>query len=222
MKKIIIAAIILILIAGLIGGTFAMFSDTESTVDNNFTAGILDIDDSGIGTADISEDIVAPGTQYENDITVAMEANSNMTAARTELDFDADNYLNGATEWAATTSCDTLTEYMDNVFVTKLTMGGDSLFGASDNLGTAAVPVALADCTIAMDADWDGVGGNDSVKLSTLVGKLLYITGDPGNLEFDWGIPATVNDNAVQGDNCDLDIIVAVAQDVSQASIVSD
>ncbi|GEM_PF-6917556 len=225
MKRIVIAIIILILVAGLLGGTFAMFSDTESSENNNFTAGILDIDDAGFLAVDLSQDIVLPGTTYENDIVITMESNSNVTPARFEIDFDADNYSNGTTEWVLSTTCDSLEEYTANVFVNKLTLNGQSLLGASNNYGTAAVPVALSSCTVAMDADWNNDSTPDSVKLSTLLGKLIYIegySGNPGTLEFDWGIPGAVTDNALQGDNIDLDIIFAAAQDITQNSIVSD
>lgn len=226
MKRILIAIMAIVLVAGLTGGAFAYFSDTETVTDQNFTAGILDIDDSGIGSADISEDIVVPGTQYENDISIGMEANSNMTAARTEFDVDADNWINGATEWSANTDSDSLAKYTGFIYVTKLTWGGENLLdAAADALGTYDVPLTAANIKVQMDADWNGDATMDSVKLSTLMSKVLFITDNaPTTLEFDWGIPAelaAVEDNALQGDNCDIDLNVAVAQTFSQAAILS-
>lgn len=74
MKKIVGLILALVLIIGLVGaGTYAYFSDTESSVDNTLTAGTLDLNieggDIAITTFDVSN--VAPGDNGTASSTLA-------------------------------------------------------------------------------------------------------------------------------------------------------
>lgn len=66
MKKIIIALMSVMITVGLVGiGTYAIFSDTETSLGNTFTAGTLDLkvdgEDDGATVAHIELDNIAPG-----------------------------------------------------------------------------------------------------------------------------------------------------------------
>ena len=50
MKRILIAIMSIVLVAGLTGGAFAYFSDTESQASNSFVSGTLTLDDTAWGT----------------------------------------------------------------------------------------------------------------------------------------------------------------------------
>jgi predicted ribosomally synthesized peptide with SipW-like signal peptide len=71
MKKILIISMACVLCLGLIGGAFAYFTDTETSVNNNFSAGAIDLQMSnGNGYQDIftaaiaAQDGVAPGVEF--------------------------------------------------------------------------------------------------------------------------------------------------------------
>ena len=64
MKRILIAIMSIVLVAGLTGGAFAYFSDTETTNSSTFAAGTLDLDYAGgddLGTAYFALTNKAPG-----------------------------------------------------------------------------------------------------------------------------------------------------------------
>jgi len=101
MKKIIGLTISALLVIGIIGGgTFAYFSDTESSTNNILTAGTLDLNINGgnIAVTTLSVSDVAPGDSGSDNSTLA-----NVGSLLGELDISTSTVLNtpgeGGTEY---------------------------------------------------------------------------------------------------------------------------
>ena len=202
MKKILgltVAALIVITLVG--AGTFAYFSDTESSADNSLTAGTLDLNwnggnDSGVAT--FSESAKAPGDSGTSSKTLA-----NAGSLSGELDVAIGTITNtgGA--------------------------GGTEFEGGDGELGGVALLAAYID--VDQSSGWNaGDIGLKSDGTTYTSGDLLYATIDSydstswdavetlavsaaDDFTIAWNIPTTAG-NSIQGDSISFDITFTLEQ----------
>ena len=240
MKKILGLTIAALLVMALVGGgTWAYFSDVETTSDSTLTAGIMDLGtitgQNDTGTVDLfTEGAMAPGTPYTKIVDIDMESGNTLTPARFELDIDVGTYTNYASgEWASDTSVDETAEYEALVLVTSYIYEGQELLGTTaDALGTYDVPITAAAANIQMDKDWaTGGGGTDAISLADLKTKILFLTTSPGTEDvagqdvdssLTFGLSPGLTDNAAQGDAIIITWSVAAIQDLSADAVLTD
>ena len=241
MKKILGLTIAALLVMALVGGgTWAYFSDVETTSDSTLTAGIMDLGtitgQNDTGTVDLfTEGAMAPGTGYTKIVDIDMETGNTLTPARFELDIDVGTYTNYASgEWASDTSVDETAEYEALVLVTSFIYEGVELLGTGvDALGTAGTPVTAAAANIQTDWDWalgTSGGSNDAIRLSDLKTKILFLSTSPGSEDsggdvdssLTFGLSAGLSDNAAQGDAIIITLSAAAVQDLSASAVLTD
>ena len=239
MKKILGLTIAALLVMALVGGgTWAYFSDVETTSDSILTAGILDLGtimgENDTGTVDLfTQGAMAPGTAYLKIVDIDMESGNTLTPARFELDIDVGTYTNyGTGEWASDESVNETGEYEALVLITSYIYEGVELLGtAADALGTAGTPVTAAAANILMDKDWaTGGAGTDAISLADLKTKILFLSTSPGsedsggdvNSSLTFGLSAGLSDNAAQGDAIIITLSAAAVQDLSAAAVLTD
>jgi len=211
MKKILGLAISALLLIGLVGGgTWAYFSDTETSNDNTWTAGTLNlvnvIDGTAVGTdvvvteqADGLNDKVVfggvtpivPGNSGTIKWTLTNEGN---TAGFLTIDA-ATTFGEGgaATEPEAVDESGTPSGLDTGVTVWLTKKVGDD--AATDVLGTTGTYVAMSGLEAALDAEVDVAMAAADV--------IIY--------ELHWEVPTSVG-NEIQGDTAELDITFTLNQ----------
>jgi predicted ribosomally synthesized peptide with SipW-like signal peptide len=218
MKKILGLTIgILVVIAMVAVGTYAYFSDTETSSNNAFTVGTLDLKINNVDgiTATWGDAVnpVYPG--YTSAGTVTLKNNGSIAADHEEIGFS-----NSVTEVATPAEIlgtdPEITDVSSVMVVTVLSYNGTNLLsktlGAFDNLDVRA-------------ADTTGVGNSDGViTLNELagvkLGKLTPFTGlaASGTAPFAMTIviPGATTGNGIQGDSAITTVTFGLFQDVSQ------
>lgn len=169
-----------LLVIGIVGamlgaGTFAAFSDTETSTDNTFTAGTLDLELSG--TVPMTVGDVYPGASGSETVTLTNVGSINAASSTINVANIADDD-NGLTEPEGadgdTTAGPGEGELSPEILV-HITVGGANVYG------TAAVPLILSGATalpaagvttttpVDMVINWsiDGIAGNEIQSDST-------------------------------------------------------
>jgi predicted ribosomally synthesized peptide with SipW-like signal peptide len=220
MKKIVGLSIAAVLIIALItGGTFAFFSDTETSASNTFTAGTLDLKVSNDAatyldgvTSTWGSTNCKPGDSWNG--TVTLKNDGSITADHVEIKFAnaVTNYVSAAV--VATDTGDPDIADMSTVMrITAMSYGGTSI---------------LATMLTYLDAVENG-GNNDSIlELNELNGKTINATtyGEALSVPAASGastkaftmtvsIPTSVN-NGIQGDSVTTTVTFGLFQDSSQ------
>jgi spore coat-associated protein N len=201
MKKIVGLILALVLIIGLVGvGTYAYFSDTESSTGNTLTAGTLDLNieggDIAVTTFDVSD--VAPG-----DNSTASSTLANVGSLAGELDIATSVVTNtpgaggefggGSGELGASAQ---IAMYLD-VDQSGTWTAGD--IGLQSDGSTYTFPTSLNYDEIDDYASetWDAV---ETMNASA-----------SDDIFFDWGVPTTAG-NEIQGDSVSFDITFTLEQ----------
>ena len=215
MKKILGLAVAALLIMGLVGGgTWAYFSDTETTSSNVLTAGTIDLEfDSGV-TTPFSLGPVKPGDnvsaavnwELENQGTIdgylyitfgsLTKGENGFEDAETAVgDSDADGELGERVKIAVWIDTD------DNGWDT-----GDKYLSSSgsvvDYVSGSLVPTAAFDVINNFDGDsWSSI---DSIAATTGTANF--------KVEYDWADAGSNADNDAMGDTCQFDITFELRQ----------
>lgn len=221
MRKIIGLTIAAILVIGLVaGGTLAYFSDTETTTNNTFTAGTLDLD---LGPSDASDSVTATwvGTNMcPDDATVGDDTAGNQSEGKATLLVNNDGSIDGFLDLSSITVTDD-----ENVAVVS---------EAETNVADPGDLSALIDIWMFWDVDGDGTfdAGTDTaiyginvdgtfanatkVKLSTATGAIdadvALLAGADTNITLYWRWPSSGSDNDAQGDKVTFSFTVELDQ----------
>jgi len=208
MKRTLISLIVIGLIALTAGaGTYAIFSDTETSTGNTFTAGTLDME-IGYCVWEFPFDDMKPGRSTgDQKIELTMATGSN-PADHIEIDIDTHDFVDSNVESGGTNTADdfkkqievdTLT-YMDDITVDLLTLVDDS---ADGNAGFISL------------YDVEAYGVFDDLSTFDLgQGSLTVCLSLPADL------PDT-NDDKYQGDSIQIDFEFGAAQ-VAGQDVLSD
>ena len=202
MKKILGLAVAALLIIGMVGGgTWAYFSDTESSTNNSLTAGTLDlnIDGDNIAVTTFSESAVAPG-----DIGNGISTLANVGSMDGELDiqFSAINntpgagggeYEGGSGELGANAEIAVLVD------VDQSTQWSSGDIGLKADGTTYSFPTALDYATIDSygSVSWDAV---ETMATSAADG-----------FKIEWRVPTSAG-NDIQGDSVSFDVTFTLEQ----------
>lgn len=211
MKKIIGLTIAAVLIIGMVGGgTWAYFSDTESTTGNTFTAGTLNLDLSGVGTEGVSFtfDNVVPGSSGNLTWEIV-----NTGSIEGYVDLENISVVNAENYDAATDDA----EAEDDSDTSDASGGGelganlDVVLFWDDGSGTGATAGNGAqegsEATI-YSGDLDSISGSIGANYSLGTGSTSYIS-------MTWSVGTGV-DNQIMGDSATLDLDVELAQTTGQ------
>ena len=200
MKRILLSLMTIAMVGALIGGgVFAYFSDTETSTENVFTAGTLDLNLDGGNTNVVKFTVsnVKPGDSDGGTWTVA---NVGTIAGYLDLESISVSEAIGTTtdpeEADEPTSADTtqLGNYlMVHLFVDTNNNGSWDV-GETDIFGTSAVPAAI-----------NTIAGNYELNLS------LVATTGTNYITLTWSV-ATSTDNRIQGDSVTLNITFELKQ----------
>ena len=203
MKKILGLTVAALLVIGMVGsGTWAYFSDVESSVDNSLTAGTLDlnIDGGNVAVTTFSEAAVGPGDSGSGS---SILSNVGSYAGELDIAFSAITNTPGA--------------------------GGREYEGGSGELGGVATMAVYLD--IDQSADWSSgdIGLKSDGTTYNHPTALDYATIDSyGSLTFDaviasmaasaaddfivlWQVPTSA-DNTIQGDSVSFDVTFTLEQ----------
>lgn len=214
MKKILSLSIVALMVIGLVaGGTWAFFSDTETSNDNTWTAGTLNLVNVIAGTAVDTDVVVTEQADGLNDKVVFGGATPIVPGNSGTIKWTLTNEGNTAgflTIDAATTfgegGAATEPEAVDEdgtpvgldtgikVWVTK-TIGETT----TNILGATDAYVAMSGLAAALDAEVDVAMAAADV--------IIY--------ELHWEVPTSVG-NEIQGDTAELDITFTLNQIVAQ------
>jgi spore coat-associated protein N len=201
MKKIVGLILALVLIIGLVGvGTYAYFSDTESSTGNTLTAGTLDLNieggDIAVTTFDVSD--VAPGDNGTASSTLA-----NVGSLAGELDIATSVVSNtpgaggefggGSGELGASAQ---IAMYLD-VDQSGTWTAGD--IGLQSDGSTYTFPTSL---------DYDEI---DDYASETWDAVETMNASASDDIFVDWGVPTTAG-NEIQGDSVSFDITFTLEQ----------
>lgn len=201
MKKIIGLTIAALLIIGLVGGgTYAWFSDTESSTGNTLTAGTLDLNINGgnvaVNTFDVGN--VAPGASGSANCTLA-----NVGSISGELDVSIAAINNtpgaGGTQYEGGSG-----ELGDNAEM-ALYFDVDESGGATAGDFGLRSDGTLYDPSVALDYDIF----NNYVETWDAADNLTAGTSD--SFVIDWQVPTTAG-NDIQGDSVSFDITFTLQQ----------
>ncbi len=203
MKKILGLTVVALLVIGMVsGGTWAYFSDTESSTDNSLTAGTLDlnIDGGNIAVTTFSETDVAPGDSGSGSSTLA-----NVGSMDGELDiaFSAITNTPGAGSGEYEGGSGELGGVAEIAVYLDIDQSGDWSSGdiglKSDN-NTYTHPTALDYATIDSygSANWDAV-----------IAAMTASAADDFVVE--WRVPTSA-DNSIQGDSVSFDVTFTLEQ----------
>ena len=201
MKKIVGLILALVLVIGLVGvGTYAYFSDTESSTGNTLTAGTLDLNieggDIAVTTFDVSD--VAPGDNGTASSTLA-----NVGSLAGELDIATSVATNtpgaggefggGSGELGASAQ---IAMYLD-VDQSGTWTAGD--IGLQSDGSTYTFPTSL---------DYDEI---DDYASETWDAVETMNASASDDIFVDWGVPTTAG-NEIQGDSVSFDITFTLEQ----------
>lgn len=205
-RKILTAVFVIGLVATMAGaGIYAYFSDTETSSDNVFTAGVMDLNKPADAVIAIAN--AYPG--YTSDvylIYVSMnDAVTTIDPDHMEIDVDTYDFINSLVESGGANEADdfkkqievmVLTWYDDTVSVDLLTMVDDA---ADGNMGF----ISLYD-----------VEAHGPFRPLPDIGKV-----GTGRLEVQFAMPTDLpaeNDNLFQGDSISITFEFAIAQEPGQ------
>lgn len=213
MKKILITVMAICLVGGLIGGAFAYFSDTESTGNNTFTAGTLDLEVKvGAGsfenpwtTTAITAGPMVPGAAADT-VDLAVK-NSGTIAGDLYMRITGVTDSGGATTYPTVgPKCSSEPEYVAE--------GGPGSWAAIDDIstkitltctGTGVTATHIEGQTLAVAAG-NGYGSPSAVKVADLA------TGGEVTITLGGSLPNTVT-NEYQGDVSTFTVEFYLAQD---------
>jgi predicted ribosomally synthesized peptide with SipW-like signal peptide len=202
MKKTLGLILVALLAVGLVGGyTLAYFSDTETSEDNTWTAGTLNLVNVISGTPEAASTVVTEQDDGLNDKVVFSSVVPGSSGTITWTLSNTGNVAGTLTMVAATT----FTEGGDpeepelTADPTNLIGLGQSLMvwvtrGGTDILGTTGTYVAMSGLAAALSAESQSMAGGAS---------LVYV--------LHWEVPTTVG-NEIQGDTAELDITFTLTQ----------
>ena len=204
MKKIIGLSVAALLIVGVITGvTFAYFSDTESSVDNTLTAGVLDlnIDGGNIAVTTLNVSAAEPGASGSASSTL-----SNVGSMAGELDIETSAVTN-------TGAVSGTSEYADD----SGDLGGVAQIAMYLDIdqsgGVTAGDIGLQ----SNGTTYDPTGGLnydvvDNYALETwneVISSMVASASD--DIIILWQVPTTA-DNSIQGDSVEFDITFTLEQ----------
>ena len=206
MKKILgltVAALLIIALVG--GGTWAYFSDTESSTDNSLTAGVLDLTVDGVNVAvtTFSEGAAAPGDSGSGSTTLA---NAGSMAGELDISFSAITNTAGAggTEFEGGSGelggVAEIAVYLD--------VNQNATFDAGDiELNTTgANPYANPGNTT---LDYATINSYGSVSYNAVLASMAAPAAD--DFIVLWQVPTTA-DNTIQGDSVSFDVTFVLEQ----------
>jgi predicted ribosomally synthesized peptide with SipW-like signal peptide len=201
MKKIVGLTIAVLLIIGLVGaGTYAYFSDTESSTNNTLTAGTLDLNINGgnIAVTTFTESAVAPGDSGSGNSTLANVGSMSgeldvTTSAVTNTPGAGGEFGGGSGELGASAQ---IAMYLD-VDQSGSWNAGD--IGLQSDATTYSYPTALNYDVIDNYASetWDAVETMANAASDGIV--------------VNWQVPTSA-DNSIQGDSVSFDITFILEQ----------
>jgi len=207
MKKILgltISALLIMCVVG--GGTWAYFSDTETSLGNTWTAGTLNLVDVISGMAVNTDIIVTEQGDGLNDKVVFGSVTPLVPGSSGTITWTLSNTGNlpGLLTMVATTTFDQGgapnepeaaaetalggVKGLDTGVMVWVTRGGVEVFG------TAAIPVAMSGLAAFLSSQSQSIAGG---------GSLVYV--------LHWQIPTAVG-NEIQGDSATLNITFALTQ----------
>ncbi len=206
MKRILVLGAVVILTMALIsGGTWAYFSDPETSEDNTLTAGTLDLS-TPVLVWDATFDTLAPGVETL-DSTLTVTNNSNIAVDHIELSFTVDGFVDDE---------DRETDALG------APVGTDdaATFSAKINLVTLTWSVGARNLLWGPDGIDDSGAGDDIATLDDLNGAAFDGVAAPagaadGILTIRVELDSTADDQ-FQGDAIDLSVELTLMQDVSQ------
>ncbi|MFA5629029.1 MAG: TasA family protein [Dehalococcoidales bacterium] len=215
MKKIFSLSITALMIIGLvIGGTWAYFSDAETSTDNIFTAGILDLKlkdglgdfvDGGV-TGSFGGDDLAPGDIKDG--TVTLKNAGNVDGASVDIKFEVDYTNEDDYDYLGIDKTDI--DAATWLEITKLTYGAVDLLdkdsGAFVNLDIKAADVA---------GNNDGKITMDELNGVIIKGLAGIDKGDEKDFYIEVSIP-TATGNGIQGDVVDVTVTFGLFQNSGQ------
>ena len=210
MKKIIGLSIVAVLIIGMVGaGTWAYFSDTETSTGNTFTAGTLDLNlDSGnVNVIKFTVSNANPGESGYG--TWILDNTGNLGGY---IDIENISFSNAENYDAATDSA----ESEDDGDTSNATGGGE--LGANldielfwddgGNTGIANNGIRDGDEALIYSGDLDGIAGSYATDYSLGATSTTY-------LSMTWSVDSGVN-NTIMGDSVTLNLDIELAQTTGQ------
>jgi len=205
-KKILGLTVAALLVMGMVGGgTWAYFTDTETSVDNSLTAGTLDlnIDSGDIPVTTFTASAVAPGdsgsgsSTLENVGSMVGELDITFSAVTNTPGAGGGEYEGGSGELGGVA---TLAVYLD-VDQSADWSAGD--IGLKSDGTTYAFPTALDYATI------DSYG---SVSYDAVIATMAVSAAD--DFIALWQVPTSA-DNTIQGDSVSFDVTFILEQDAA-------
>lgn len=206
MKKTLPAIMLIGIVAMLAGaGIYAYFSDTETSSDNVFTAGVMDLNKPA--DAAIVIDNAYPG--YTSDVYIICvfmnDAVTTIEPDHMEIDIDTYNFINSPVESGGVNTAD---DFKKQIEVQTLTWYDDTLYN---------------DLLTMVDDGADGNSGFISLYDVEAHGPFrpLHDIGmsGTGRLEVQFAMPTDLpaeNDNLFQGDSMSITFEFAIAQEPGQ------
>ena len=204
MKKIVGLSVAALLIIGVIGGaTFAYFSDTESSIDNTLTAGVLDLNIDGGNSAVTTLNVTAaePGGSGSDSSILA-----NVGSMAGELDIDTSAVTNtgaisGTSEYADDTgNLGAVAEIAMYLDIDQLGTWNAGDVGLMSDGTTYSFPTAL---------DYDIVDNYAGESWDAVIATMAASASD--NIVVLWQVPTTAINN-IQGDSVSFDITFTLEQ----------
>ena len=201
MKKIVGLTIAVLLIIGLVGaGTYAYFSDTESSTNNTLTAGTLDlnIDGGNIAVTTFTASAVAPGDSGSGNSTLANVGSMSgeldvTTSAVTNTPGAGGEFGGGSGELGASAQ---IAMYLD-IDQSGSWNAGD--IGLQSDGTTYSFPTAL---------NYDVIDNYASETWNAIETMANAASDD---IIVNWQVPASA-DNSIQGDSVSFDITFTLEQ----------
>ena len=206
MKRILgltVAALLVIAMVG--GGTWAYFSDTESSTNNSLTAGTLDLTVNGVNTAvtTFSEAAVVPGDSGNGSTTLA---NAGSLAGELDITFSVISNTPGAGggEYEGGTGelggVALMTAYLDINQNATFDTGDIELNTTGANIYDAATNNSL---------DYATINSYGSVSYNEVIASMASSAAD--DFIVLWQVPVGA-DNTIQGDSVSFDVTFVLEQ----------
>ena len=202
MKKILGLTVAALLVMGMVGGgTWAYFSDTETSVNNSLTAGTLDlnIDGDNVAVTTFSEDAVEPGEtgsgssilanvgSMDGELDIAFSAITNTDG--TPVEFGAGSgELGGVAEIAVYIDVDQSDTFSDGDIGLDAAIDTTYLFAAG--------------------LQWNTIDSYGSITWNAVE---TMVTTAADNFRVEWRVPDTA-DNTIQGDIVSFDVTFTLEQ----------
>jgi len=150
-KKIILSLSVIGIVAAIaVGGTYAYFSDTETSTGNTFTAGSINLND-GLSVTKFTLADLKPGDMGQGKYAISATSNNYWACMKSTIDTTPENGVLEAETGDATTEVGELQNYL-NFFVWNDRDGDGVYTGNGTNPGTSEIkdrnlvgPIKLAD-----------------------------------------------------------------------------